>query len=429
VDFDPAQPAAATDSVGQAPRLADGAPGLADGASDRAILGIPRTVLVMSATHAVNDIFMNIYAPLLPIFIPRLGLSLAAAGSIAALIQIAGSIAQLVFGPLADRWRPKVLAVSGPLVAVAVMSLAGLATSPATLGAILVVGCLGSAAFHPTAAAIVNRVGGARRGTSMSVHVTGGALGNAIAPMLFAPFAAMVGVAWTPLLAVPALVVLVAILRRIPDVRLSHGGGPTGFAALRPYAMPLTLLWSAVVIRTIVALGLSTFLPVLLVSRGMSVSSAGLAAGAYLVAGSIGGLAGGPFADRFGPRRVIALTLFVSVPLLAAALVLPNPLSLFVLVAGGFFLGSTLPVNITYAHAIAPVAAATVSSLMLGVAWGVGGLAVPLVGLAGDRIGLPSALLVVALLPALAGVISLQLPERASHARPALAQPGSTPAQ
>ncbi len=369
----------------------------------------------MSATHGINDIFANIYAPLLPLFIPRLGLSLTAAGTIAALIQIAGSIAQLVFGPLADRWRPKVLAVAGPLVAVACMSLAGLATSPAMLGAILVVGCLGSAAFHPTAAAIVNRVGGARRGTSMSVHVTGGAMGNAIAPMLFAPYAAHVGITWTPLLAVPALVLLVVILRRIPDVRLTHAGAPSGFAALRPYATALTLLWSAVVIRTIVAIGFSTFLPVLLVSRGMSVSEAGLAAGAYLVAGSLGGLAGGPFADKFGPRRVIAVTLFVTVPLLVTALLLPGPLGLVVLVAGGFFLGSTLPVNITYAHAIAPVAAGTVSSLMLGVAWGVGGLAVPLVGFAGDHVGLQPALLVVALLPALAAFLTLRLPDRLSH--------------
>jgi MFS transporter, FSR family, fosmidomycin resistance protein len=378
--------------------------------------GVPGTVLVLSGAHLVNDIFGNIYAPLLPLFIPRLGLSLTAAGAIAALIQIAGSIAQLVFGPLADRWRPKVLAVAGPLVAVTFMSLAGLATSPTMLGAILVTGCLGSAAFHPTAAAIVNRVGGARRGTAMSVHVTGGAVGNAIAPMLFAPYAQYMGVGWTPLLAVPALILLVSILPRVPDVRLSHGRAPSSFGALRPYATPLALLWTAVVIRTMVALGFSTFLPVLMTRRGMSVTTAGLAVGAYLVSGSLGGLAGGPVADRFGPRRVIAGSLALSVPLLLAALVLPGPLALVVLTAGGFFLGSTLPVNITYAHAIAPVATGTVSSLMLGVAWGVGGLAVPLVGMVGDAVGLQPALLLLAVLPAVAAAVTLRLPERASHA-------------
>jgi FSR family fosmidomycin resistance protein-like MFS transporter len=384
-------------------------------AVERQVLGVPRSVLILSGTHGVNDVFMNIYAPLLPSFIPRLGLSLTAAGMIAGAIQIAGSIAQLVFGPLADRWRPKVLAVAGPLVAVAVMSLAGLATSPMMLGTILVVGCLGSAAFHPTAAAIVNRIGGARRGTAMSVHVTGGALGNAIAPMLFAPYVQAFGLEWTPLLAVPALVLLVVILRHVPDVRLSHGHAPSGFGTLRPYALPLTLLWSAVVIRTVVALGYSTFLPVLMTRRGMSMTEADLVVGAYLVSGAVGGLLGGPFADRFGPRRVIAGTLAISVPLLLAALVVPGLPGLVVLTAGGFFLGSTLPVNITYAHAIAPVSAGTVSSLMLGVAWGVGGLAVPLVGMIGDAVGLQPALLMLGALPAVAALLTLQLPERASH--------------
>jgi FSR family fosmidomycin resistance protein-like MFS transporter len=372
-----------------------------DGREPR-VFGVPRTVLALSATHGVNDVFMNIYAPLLPMFILRMDLSLTAAGVIAAAIQIAGSFAQLVFGPLADRWRPRMLAVIGPLLAVGVTSLAGLATTPLMLGTILVIGCLGSAAFHPTAAAMVNRIGGARRGTAMSLHVTGGAMGNAIAPMLFAPYVAAFGLSRTPWLALPALVLLYGIMRGVPDVRLSRRGAPVGFGALRPYAMPLALLWSAVVVRTMVAIGYSTFLPVLMTRRGMSISEAGFAVGAYLVSGSIGGLAGGPFADRFGPRRVIAWTLAASVPLLLAA--------------GGFFLGSTLPVNIAYAHAIAPVATGAVSSLMLGVAWGVGGLAVPLVGMIGDAVGLQSALLMLGVLPALAALLTLRLPERASHA-------------
>jgi MFS transporter, FSR family, fosmidomycin resistance protein len=372
-------------------------------------LKIPGTVFVLSGTHLVNDIFGNIYAPLLPLFIPRLHLTLAAAGAIAALIQIAGSIAQLAFGLLADRWKPRVLAMAGPMLAVTFMSFAGPASSAWMLGTVLVIGCLGSAAFHPTAAAIVNRVGGERRGTAMSIHVTGGSMGNAIAPVIFAFYAQHVGLGWTPLLAIPALGALAVILRRVPDVRLSHGNEPPALQALRPYAVPLGLLWAAVVVRTVVTLGFSTFLPVLMTSRGLSVSQAGLAVSAYLVAGSVGGLTGGPFADRFGPGRVIAWSMFTCVPLLFAALMLPGTLSLIVLTAGGFFLGSTLPANITYAHQIAPVATGTVSSLMLGVAWGVGGLAVPLVGLAGDAIGLSSALLTLSVLPALAGLLTLRV--------------------
>ena len=380
-------------------------------------IGLPPTVLTLSATHLVNDIFGNIYAPLLPLLIPRLGLSLTAAGTIAMAIHLSGSVSQLFFGPLADRWRPRVLVIAGPLLAVALLSLAPLATSALMLGAILVAGNMGSAAFHPTAAAVVNRVGGDRRGLAMSVHVSGGAVGNAVAPLIFAPYAQRFGVVWTPLLALPALLLLARILRGVPEVRLAQGRGPQGLAALRPYAVPLTLLWVVVVIRTLVAIGFSTFLPVFMTRQGMSVSQAGTAVSLYLMTGSVGGLAGGPMADRFGPRRVIAFSLFAAVPLLALAPALTGPASLAVLVAGGFFLGSTLPVNITYAHMIAPVATGTVSSLMMGVAWGTGGLAVPAIGLLGDSIGLGPTLQLVGLLPAAGALLILALPAARSHPR------------
>jgi len=94
---------------------------------------------------------------------------------------------------------------------------------------------------------------------------------------------------------------------------------------------------------------------------------------------------------------------------------LPGLTALPVLVAGGFFLGSTLPVNISYAHAIAPVATGAVSSLMLGVAWGVGGMTVPLVGVAADAIGLTTALQILALLPLLGALLTLALPAGETH--------------
>jgi len=250
----------------------------------------------------------------------------------------------------------------------------------------------------------------------MSVHVSGGAVGNAVAPLIFAPYAQRFGVVWTPLLALPALLLLARILRGCPRCA-SHRAADRRPGCVRPYAVPLTLLWVVVVIRTLVAIGFSTFLPVFMTRQGMSVSQAGTAVSLYLMTGSVGGLAGGPMADRFGPRRVIAFSLFAAVPLLALAPALTGPASLAVLVAGGFFLGSTLPVNITYAHMIAPVATGTVSSLMMGVAWGTGGLAVPAIGLLGDSIGLGPTLQLVGLLPAAGALLILALPAARSHPR------------
>ena len=88
------------------------------------------------------------------------------------------------------------------------------------------------------------------------------------------------------------------------------------------------------------------------------------------------------------------------------------------LAAGGFFLQSTLPVNVMFGQAIAPVSAATVSSLMMGFAWGTGGLSVPLVGLVADRIGIEPTLIGLAGVPLLAAACALPLPSSIRHVEP-----------
>jgi FSR family fosmidomycin resistance protein-like MFS transporter len=382
--------------------------------------GFNPTVYRLAGAHFVSDAYSNLYAPLLPALIPRLGLSLTAAGTMAMLFQLAASVSQLGFGHLADRWRPRALMVVGPLVSVSVLSLIGVAWTPAVLGVILVAGGLGGAAFHPSAAAMVHRLGGSRRGLAMAIHITGGSVGYSLAPLLFAPYVERFGLAWTPMLAVPGLALLAAVLVRLPPVR-PFGTGPEGsLGALRPYARPLFLLYLIVVLRTVTSLSLATFVPVLLTSRGWSVSMAGVAVSIYLFAASVGGFTGGPLADRFGSRRVIAGSLLVAVPLLVAATRLSGWPLVAMLALGGFFLQSTLPVNVTLAHQIAPVSAATVSSLMMGFAWGTGGLTAPLVGAMADRAGIDPTLTAITLLPLVGAACALSLPRDGRH-RPAAA--------
>jgi len=159
-------------------------------------------------------------------------------------------------------------------------------------------------------------------------------------------------------------------------------------------------------------------MPVLLTRRGVSVGAAGAMAAVYLACTSAGGFFGGSMADRWGARRVIIWSLVIAVPFLAVAPMLPPGLFLPVLCLGGFLLQSTLPVNVTLGQTLAPVSAATVSSLMMGFAWGTGGLMVSPIGLLADRIGIEPALILVAVLPLGAALLALPLPD--DRALPAL---------
>jgi FSR family fosmidomycin resistance protein-like MFS transporter len=252
----------------------------------------------------------------------------------------------------------------------------------------------------------------------MSFHITSGTLGQAMAPLLFAPFVQRFGLRATPWLVIPGALLLIGfLLRRVPPVeRLHESGSGGGIRALRPYARPLTLLYVIVVLRTLTAISFGTFVPVMLTRRGMSLAEAGTAASIYLCAVGAGGFIGGPLADRFGARRLIVLSLLAAVPFLAAAPLFDGWAVVAMIAAGGFLLQSTLPVNVTFAQTIAPISAATVSSLMMGFAWGVGGLAAPLVGTVADRIGIERTLMLMSVTPVVAAALAFPLPAtRTTH--------------
>jgi FSR family fosmidomycin resistance protein-like MFS transporter len=219
---------------------------------------------------------------------------------------------------------------------------------------------------------------------------------------------------------VPGLVVVAFFLRRVPAMPLHHSASG-GLRALRPYARPLALLYTIVVLRTLAALSFSTFVPVMLTRRGYTISAAGTAVAVYLFASGVGGFFGGPAADRFGARRVIALSLVLSTPFLFAATLASGPIFVVLLAMGGLFLQSTLPVNVTFGQSLAPVSAATVSSLMMGFAWGTGGLSVPFVGMVADRIGIERTLAGLSLMPLLGAALALPLP---AHPRAFAPMPG-----
>jgi len=89
------------------------------------------------------------------------------------------------------------------------------------------------------------------------------------------------------------------------------------------------------------------------------------------------------------------------------------------LAIGGLLLQSTLPISVTFAQTFVKGGAATVSSLMMGFAWGMGSLTVPLIGMGADRFGIQPTLAIVAFIPLLGAALAWQLPEKGTfHIEP-----------
>lgn len=349
----------------------------------------PRLALLAFA-HFTVDAYSSFFSPLLPLLVDKLHLSLTQVGSLVSLAAVASSFSQPLWGWVSDRLdRPWFIAF-GPVVAAIFLSAIGLAPTYGTLIALLMLGGLGVASFHPQSAVLAGEIG-KRRGVAMSIFITGGTLGFSLGPLFAVAVASRFGITHTWLAAIPGLLVasvLTTWFLRVP-ARTRHVGGRPALAELRPVAGPLALLYFAVVSRSAVSYGFMTLLPLYLHARGFSLTAGGTTVAIYSALGALGGFAGGWLADRWGGRRVVMLSFLLSAPLYAGFLFVPGIGGLALLVLGSFVLQASLPVNVVMGQELSPRHSSTISSLLMGAAWGLGALVIGPIGAISDRFGLP----------------------------------------
>lgn len=375
---------------------------------------IRETFLLLLVTHFVVDCFSSALATVQPLLSGRFSLSLAEAGILGGLWMFSSAVLQLPFGLLSDRIQSRYFTVISPVVTAAFLSSLGLAPGFATLVGILLVGGMGSAAYHPHSTSQASRLGGRRRGLSTAVFITVGTAGLGFGPLYLTAVIERFGFESMWLAAVPVMILLPVLVWRIPEpVRNSRAGMPAvDWRALRGQGRPLFALYALVVVRSVAQFGFAHFLSLYFVQvRGTSLATASFALAVYFLSTSAGSFVGGAAADVFGRRTVIIASSVASVPLLAGFVATDGWVSILALFAGGTILLSTVPVNVVMAQELVPSQAGTVSALMMGFGWGTAGIAfVPAAGWLADRVGLTSVFWGLTVLPLIGVPIALRLP-------------------
>lgn len=372
---------------------------------------LTRRLVVLSIAHFTIDAYSSFYLPLLPLLVVKLGLDYGKVGGLVAISSMSSSFSQPLFGMLADRMRRPWFVASGPLVAALFLSAIGLAPNYATLVVLLVLGGVGVAAFHPQTASLAGE-SSPRRDMAMSFWITGGTLGWALGPMFATLTAERFGLERTWVSAIPGVLMcglLFAWFSRVTPVPHGHRVR-TRIADLRPVARPLSLLYATVVCRSAVSSGFATFLPLWVHERGWSVHAGGVLTTVYLTLGALGGLFGGWLSSRMGRRRVVVQSFTLAIPFFAAFFLLPEKPGLVCLVIGYFLMQGSLPVNVVMGQELSPRHSGTISSLLMGAAWGVGALLIGPIGALADRAGLHIALMVLSLFILVGAVCAWQLP-------------------
>ncbi len=365
---------------------------------------------LMALGHGLNDGYGSMLTVLLPLLIDRLGLSLALAGLLSSVRSSAASFTQVPLGAAVDRGGARWLVIVGPAVTTTSMCMLGLAPSFAAVAGLLVVVGLGTAAFHPAAAAVVGDESRGGRGAAMAVFSAGGTVGAALGPLAVSALVGRMDMGALPLLLFPAWLGVAALAWWAPRQAVGTPNTRSRFRG-HPHTPKLVRLWGMEVLKEVTSLSFFSFLAVLWTERGASLTWAGGAVTLYALSGTLGGLIAGRLSDRWGRRRVILWSLVGAAPCLYLFLLSDGAMSMLFLSLGAMLQLSSTPVAVTFAQELFPDHRGAVSGVLMGLGWGVGAMSLTLVGYLGDVLGLEVALGIVAILLVPAAAVTAGLPK------------------
>jgi len=378
-----------------------------------------KVIFALSLVHFTGDFYAAFLTPLLPLFMDKLGLTLTQVGLLAGISRFLAFVVQPSAGYVADHYHTRFFILGGPLLAAVFMPLIGIAPSYLILLLFVSMGSIGVSMFHPTAAGMVSQYAGSHFGLSMALFNLGGTLSFGLGPIFIAFFVQSWGLEATPVTMVLGLV-LVALLYKIVPLPTTEGLADLGFMgsireAFGAVWKPIFIIWSVMVLRSFVGQVFMTFLPIYYSREGFSLLSLGTIVSLFTVAGAMSGVAAGHLSDRVGFKPVFFVSHGLATPCLYLLILLPGDWAFVSAFLAGFFVMASLPLGVTMAQEIAPKGKSMVSSLMMGLAWGTGGMMTPLAGKLADLFSIRLVLAVLAVIPLLTVALIARLPERSAR--------------
>ncbi len=363
-----------------------------------------RRLATLSWAHFLNDGAANYLPGVLPAVLLALKVPVALAGSIMGALLL-GQALQPLYGWLSDHVGGRWLIFTGIAGSTLGGAAVGLVSGYWTLlMALLLIGVTNSM-FHPQAFAAVRGLAGDRPGLFMSVFLVGGELGRGIWPVLGSVVVVNLGIHALWLLALPALLTLPLLQHNVPSLPKRAADLPP--IPWRRRLAPIGNLVAYSALRATFMFSLVTFVPLMWHDKGGSLVGGASLISALLVTGIIGNLGGGHLADRFGRRPVLVAASAASALLLALFMVVSGPWPWLVLGLLGIAVFATLPLTILMGQDLLPEKPSLGSGLALGLANGIGALAVMALGALAARWGTETILW---LNVALVAVTLLQIP-------------------
>jgi FSR family fosmidomycin resistance protein-like MFS transporter len=385
-----------------------------------------RAAGVACGAHALHDGYTDLIYVMLPIWQREFGLGYAELGLLRGLFSGTMASFQIPSGLIAERLGTAAVLALGTALAGAGYCLAGASAGFGLLLVALFVSGLGASTQHPLASSLMARAfAGPRSMKALGTYNFAGDIGKMTVPA--AASLLLVVMSWRPALALlGALGVLAAaaIFTLTPrygaevaseeTARDADGAGQSSHRLAFPVLLSIGMLDSAT------RMGFLLFLPFVLTAKGASLPTIGLALTLVFAGGAAGKLVCAFIGARIGAIATVWLTEGLTAVVIVALLPLPLEAAMVLLPVIGVALNGTS--SVLYGSVpglVAPERRARAFSVFYTGTIGSGAVAPAIYGVVGDKLGVSTALIVVAAIVLLTLPLSLVL-------KPMLAQrPGA----
>jgi len=340
-----------------------------------------RSLLLLWLSHLFLDFFTGIW----PIYKTISQIDITLAGLIAGASGFIGESLQLFFGYFSDRGQRKKCMLLGLCLASSMLFVT-FTLKPLFCFFLLLLLMTGSASFHPAAAGFTGLLSQEKKGRTILLFASGGAIGLAISQLTFTKLLGLSqGHALILLLPVALLILLLSRYSFVDNVTAQAFSMKEFLQPFMQRRRTLLLLYFTQVANFTLWTAFIFLLPDLMRAKechswlcmgGGHLSFILCAAAAMIPAGYL--------CDRYGHRKVLLCTLFFALCLFYTFLIhsslsfLGTTLLLTLL---GSCLGIINPILVSWANKLVPESPSTVSALMMGCAWCFGSLGATWAGL------------------------------------------------
>jgi len=348
-------------------------------------------VLIISFAHLLHDVYTSFLAPILPLLIDKLNISIFSAGLLDVVRRIPSFLNPFV-GLLADRTSVRLFIIIAPAITSITMSLLGIASNYFILLILLFVTGISTSLFHVAGPVMIKDVSGNRIGKGMSFFMLGGELARTLGPLVILGAVTLWTLEGTYRLipfGILASIILYFRLRKIEIKRDSEKKHEVGVKQTFWKFLPFFITLSGFVFfRSAMKSTLTLYLPTYLTSKGVNIWFAGISLSILQLSGAAGTFLAGTISDKIGRKNSLLIIAVMNPILMWLFINFSGILLIPILIVTGFFLLASSPVLLALVHDIDSKHMSFLNGIYMTINFAVSSIMTLFVGFLADRIGL-----------------------------------------